>query len=506
MPSLSSPSSASTPPPKYRELATHVMQAIEQGVLRPGQRLPSVREWAQRFGVSHNTALQAMRTLEDELWVAPRARSGFFVRPRPAPARLDAPLLDTPPLQPTAISLDWYAQRLLGAQARENERPRTTTGACRVLGSAASVDDGLVTFGTGTPDAALLEPERTRAALHRAVARHAPSLTTYPHETGSPELQHALARFALGLGCVLPPHEIVITQGCIDAIATALRVCTRPGDVVAIESPSHFSFLELLQSLGLRALEIPTHAATGLSLDALQLALDTHPVKAVLVVPTLQNPLGSCMPAAARKRLAAMASRHGVAVIEDAVYNEWAPAEAHRRTVKAHDRTGHVMLCHSFTKTLAPGLRLGWLHAGRWTDAVRQLRETQMGAPTAILQLALAQLIGQGHAAHMRRLRQKAEARMREARGLIAQHFPKGTRLTNPAGGLLLWLQLPDGADAEAFEARCLANSVLAPPGRFFSLSGRYAGCYRIALGAWGDAHRRGLMQMGRLAQELVAS
>ncbi|ARU04457.1 transcriptional regulator [Comamonas serinivorans] len=469
-----------TPTPKYRTLATHVMQAIEQGVLRPGQRLPSVRDWAQRFGVSHNTALQAMRTLEDELWVSPRARSGFYVRARPEPARLKAPRLDVPPLEPTAVTLDWYAQRLLGSHARE----------------------GVVTFGTGTPDAQLLAPERVRTALHQAVTRNAASLTVYPHETGAPVLQHALARFALDLGCVLPPEDIVITQGCIDAIACALRVCTQPGDVVAIESPAHFSFLELLQSLGLRALEVPTHASHGMSLDALQLALDTHPIKAVLVVPTLQNPLGSCMPPSQRKRLAQMASTHDVAVIEDAVYNEWADDDAHRRTVKAHDRSGHVMLCHSFTKTLAPGLRLGWLHAGRWTDAVRTLRDKQMGAPTTVLQLALAQLIGHSHAAHMRQLRQKTSARLREARGLIARHFPKGTRLSNPSGGLLLWLQLPPDVDAERFEARCLAEGVLAPPGRFFSLTGRYEGCYRIALGAWSDAHRQGLIRMGQLAHD----
>lgn len=466
--------------PKYQQLADHVIQAIAQGALRPGQRLPSLRDWARQFGVSHNTALQAMRTLEDAHWVQPRNRSGFYVRAAREGTPNAASQLDAALMQPRTVTVDWYAHRLLGAQS----------------------SDGVTTFGSGTPDMAMLSPERVRQALHKAVSQHGATLCVYPHanEAGQPELQQALARFALELGCVLPPQEIVVTQGCIDAMTCGLRAVTQAGDLVALESPAHFSFLELLQSLNLRALEIPTDQSTGMSLDALQLALETHPVKAVLIVPTLQNPLGSCMPQTHRKRLANMASQHDVAILEDAVYNEWAPLESQRRAVKAHDQTGHVMLCHSFTKTLAPGLRLGWLHAGRWTDAVLAIRNKQMGPPTEVLQLALAQLIGQGHAAFMRRFRKAAGARLREARGLVTQHFPKGTRVSNPAGGLLLWLQLPSTIDCPLFEQRCKAAGLLAPPGRYFSLSGRYADCYRIALGAWTDAHRRGLAHMGELA------
>ena len=466
--------------PKYQQMAAQVVQAIQQGALRPGQRLPSVREWARQFGVSHNTALQAMRTLEDERWIEPRARSGFYVSaPRAAAPELHA--LEV--LEPRAVNVEWCLQRLLGRD----------------------VPAGAISFGSVTPDLELLAADRVRHAMQRAVTEHGNTLSRYPDVYSLPELQHALARYAMTLGCVLPPDEIVVTHGCMDAVVTALRAVTQPGDVVAVESPGHFSFFEALQHLGLRGLEIPTDPSTGISLDALQLALEHHPVKAVLVVPTLQNPLCCTMPQAHRQRLAAMAAAHDVAVIEDAIYNDWSQLEAQRKAVKSYDKTGHVILCHAFTKSLAPGLRLGWMHAGRWTMRVKELREAQLAMPTAVLQLALANLIGQGgHAAHMRRCRQLAAARLREARGLVVKHFPPGVKLNPSASGLMFWFQLPPEADAEGFHKRCLQEGILVPPGRYFSPSKRYGDCCRIAVGHWSDAHRKGLIRMGQLAWECV--
>ena len=467
-------------PPRYQQMAEQVVQAIAQGALRPGQRLPSVREWARQHGVSHNTALQAMRWLEDERWVQARARSGFFVAQRAAGPDLHM----LAGLEPRAVNVEWCLQRLLGRD----------------------VPEGAVSFGSVTPDLNLLAPERVRHAMQRAVTEHGNQLCRYPDVYSLPELQQALARYAMSLGCVLPPDDIIVTHGCMDAVVTALRAVAQPGDVVAVESPAHFSFFEALQHLGLRGLEIPTDPHTGISLDALQLALDHHPVKAVLVVPTLQNPLSCSMPQTHRQRLAAMAAQHDVAVIEDAIYNDWATLEAQRKAVKAYDKTGHVILCHAFTKSLAPGLRLGWLHAGRWTMRVKALREAQLAMPTAVLQLALANLIGQGgHAAHMRRCRQLAAARLREARGLVLKHFPPGVKLNPSAQGLMFWFQLPAAVQAELFHQRCLQEGILVPPGRYFSPSKRHSDCARIAVGHWSDAHRKGLIRMGQIAWECAA-
>ncbi|MGQ0709393.1 MAG: aminotransferase-like domain-containing protein [Rhodoferax sp.] len=271
---------------------------------------------------------------------------------------------------------------------------------------------------------------------------------------------------------------------------------------MALESPTHFSFLEVLQGLHLKALEIPTHPRHGLSLDALQLALETQPVKAVLLVPTLSNPLGACMPQAERRRLAQMAAQHGLAVIEDAIYNDLAEHEEHRRTVKSYDRSGHVMLCDSFSKTMAPGLRLGWVEGGRWGDKLRAIKDLQAGGQSPVLELALADLITQaGHAASMRQLRAAIAARMDGVRQTIASVFPPGTRVSDPPGGLLLWLELPRGVDTLALHQALLAERILVPPGTVFGTGARFRNCLRIGMGGdWSAQHLQALRRVGELA------
>lgn len=254
------------------------MQLIRNGTLAHKDKLPSVRALAQQYGVAQTTVVQAYHWLEDARLISARPRSGFFVAAQPA--RLPEPSTARPMRRPRVVSLDWLGQRVLGRQQPE----------------------GMVSFSSGTPGLDLLNVDRVRRATVRAVQQHRQLLCTYPQSDGHVEARRALARYALGLGCSLDPDNITITGGCMDSVALCLRAVTQPGDVVALESPSHFSFLEVLQALQLRALEIPTHPRHGISLDALQLALDTQPVKAVIVVPTLSNPLGSCMPQPERRR------------------------------------------------------------------------------------------------------------------------------------------------------------------------------------------------------------
>ena len=469
-------------PPLYVQIANQLLEAVRTGALPAGAKLPSVRAMARQQGVAQSTVVQAYHWLEDAQVIAARARSGFFVAPRSKVSgrTVPEPTVSRPAQRPRAVAVDWWGQRILG----QNPPPE------------------MLSFSSGMPGLDLLNTDRVRRAVVQAAQRHRNLLCTYPVGQGSEELRQALARYALTLGCSLDPAHIVITGGCMDAIALCLRAVTQPGDIVALESPTHSSFLEVLQSQQLRALEIPTHPRHGISLDALQLALDTQPVKALLVTPTLSNPLGCSMPQTERRRLAKMASEHGLAVIEDAIYNELCELDEMRRPVKSYDTTGQVLLCHSFAKTLAPGLRLGWVEAGRWTPTLCRINSMESGAQTTVLELALAQLVSQaGHALSMRQLRAAITARLATARETIAAHFPRGTRVSHPAGGLLLWLELPRQVDAKRFHEACLADNLLVPPGRLFSTGGRFGQCLRIGLGGeWSEAHGQALQRMGHLA------
>jgi DNA-binding transcriptional MocR family regulator len=304
------------------------------------------------------------------------------------------------------------------------------------------------------------------------------------------------------MGFQFDARDVVVANSCLESITLYLRSVTQPDAVVALESPTLFSFLEILH---LRALEIPTHPRTGLSIDALLLAFDTQPVKAVLAVPTLSNPIGATMPLAERRRLTQMVAQHRVPLIEDVLCNDLAEDEGQRRAVRSFDTTGHVMVCGSFSKTVAPGLRLGWVEAGRWGTSLARLKQATSGSQAVILERALPDLLTQaGVEAGYRQMRATLAVRVDEARGLISEHFPKATRITNPAGGLVLWAELPRSIDALALFKACLAENIGVARGTMLRATDHFRHCVRLGLGGeWYDAHRRALQRVGVLAATL---
>ncbi|MGA0609558.1 PLP-dependent aminotransferase family protein [Caldimonas sp. KR1-144] len=466
----------------YLQVAERLAGAIRSGSLDSGERMPSVRELARQHGVSLTTVTQAYRWLEDQRLVEARPRSGYFVAARVR--RLPEPEVSQPPADSRAVDISSLVEQVM----------------------TLANDRSVISFGAACPSEGLFNLERVRRAFNRAALRQRATLCRYPFGTGQEELRRAVARRALGLGCELDPAEVVITGSCLEAITLCLRCVTRPGDVVALESPTHFGFLEILESLHLRALEIPTHPRHGISLDALQLALDTQPVRAVLLVPTLSNPLGACMPLSERRRLAQMLAERRVPLVEDVLYNDLAEQDDRRRAVKSFDASGNVMICGSFSKTLAPGLRLGWVDAGRWGTALRRMKSSTSGSQTAVVESALAELLAQpGLESSFRQLRATIAARVDDARGLIAQSFPKGTRVTDPAGGYILWVELPQAVDSIALFHACVDEGICIAPGTMFSTSERFRHCIRLGVGGhWDEARRSALQRVGRIAAAMA--
>lgn len=467
----------------YLKIADAMARQIRTGTLPRGERIPSVRNLASQHGVSQSTVVQAYRTLEDARLIEARPRSGYFVAARPP--QLPEPDTSRPPRRSVSVGISAMAAK---------------------MASLAHHPD-YVSFGAACPEASLFAQERVRRAVSRATQRHRGTLCQYPFGPGDESLRRAIARHVLRMGCHIDTDDIVVTSSCLESISLCLRTVTKPGDVVALESPTYYGFLDILENLGLRALEIPTHPRTGLSLDALQLALDTQPIKALLVVPTLSNPIGASMPVPERKRLVQMLARHKVPMIEDVLYNDLCEDDDRRRAVQSFDTAGQVMLCGSFSKTIAPGLRLGWIAAPAWTERLQRLKAATSGSETVMLQRALADLLTQpGIEAGYRQLRGVVAARVDEARGLISRHFPKGTRVTAPAGGFILWLELPGDIDTIALFEACLDEHICIAPGSLFSATDRFRHCMRLGLGGkWGDAERRALARVGKLAEALKA-
>ncbi|WP_374349952.1 PLP-dependent aminotransferase family protein [Chitinimonas sp.] len=455
--------------PLYRQLANHYRHAIAAGTLAAGERLPSVRVMMQRHGVSLTTALQACRQLEADGVVEARPRSGYFVRSRRSGALAPAsePVSGLPdPAQYIGIHPRVSHIIAAGQQAQVNVNLSGAAGAPALYPTAAL-------------HSASINALRKLHDVEGVYGQPAPP-------SGHPALRDILAKRALAAGITISQDDIIITHGCIEALNLALRAVSQPGDVVAVESPTFFGLLQILESLGLRAVEIPASPSTGLSLEALQLAAQTYAgIRAVVVVPNLQNPLGCIMPDSQKAALVAWCEQQDIALIEDDTYSVLADSEVQPTALKSWDRSGNVIHCASLHKTLAPGLRLGWISAGRWQARVAMLKYAQSRGNELLPQLAVSDFMASGaYERHLRRLRTALQHQRGQMADAIASYFPAGTRLNVPAGGVALWVELPEGASSERLFHQALHEGIRISPGLMYSNSRRFDRHIRLCFGA----------------------
>ena len=464
----------------YEELANDLARLVSKGTLRPGDRLPSVRQLSDQRGVSVSTVLQAYLLLENRGIVETRPQSGHYVRAR-------------------RLSL-----------VAEPRTPRGATQATRVSVSeliarvySASRDPRNVLLGGGFMSPELLPTESLNRRL-AAVARAAGGAgIAYDPPPGLPALRRAIARRAADYDVALSADDVVTTVGTMEALHLCLRAVARHGDTIVVESPAYYGVLQLIESLGMRVLEVPSNAGTGVDLARLQDALRQHPVRACLLVPTFSNPLGALMPDDAKRELVRMLARHEVPLIEDDIYGDLGFDAARPRPAKAFDRHGLVMLCTSFSKTLAPGYRVGWVAPGRWRDTVERLKFAQtVGTPT-LPQMAIADFLENGgYERHLRRLRRALADQVGRVSDAIAEHFPNGTRISRPRGGFLLWVEMPPGKNALDLHDRALARGVSIAPGPIFSAKQRFSNCLRLSCAwPWSDRIERAIRTLGELAR-----
>jgi len=453
------------PQPLYQRVADHYRHAIQTGVLAPGQRLPSVRSLMRTHGVSLSTAVQACHRLEDESLVEARPRSGYFVL-KPRRAGL-APIAEPDPARaPDPAQYVGVHDRVSAFVAQCERHPIHAN------------------FAMAAAPPAFFPFEELKQATVRALRRDPQMLVSRVPPRGHPALRAVLARRALACGVRAQPDEVIVTHGCIEAVNLALRAVAQPGDVIAVESPTYFGLLQILESLGMRALEIPTSPRHGLSVDALDLALQTYPeLRAVVTIPNHHNPLGCVMPDGEKARLAALCEARGVALIEDDTYgalgDRTAPA-----ALKAWDRGGNIIYCASMHKTLAPGMRLGWMLGGRWSARIEMLKFAQSRPNAALPQAAAADVLSSAaYDRHLARLRRRLTAQRQDTADAIARYFPPGTRLNQPEGGMLLWVELPAGTPGLKVFERALRDGVCVAPGAIFSNAGRYDHFLRISCG-----------------------
>ena len=469
---------------RYEDLAGRIAGLIDTGMLRPGTRAPSLRQAGKQWRVSLSTALQAYRLLEDRGLLEARPKSGFYVA-RGGATSFAAPAISAPPAEATSVTISGIVQQLLQHAA----------------------DPRLVPLGCAIPSAELLAAGKLDRFLARAARTKGVDYNIYSAPKGDARLRHEIARRALRWGQALAPEDIAITCGCTEALLLALKVVARPGDTIAIESPTYFGLLQVIETLDLKVLELPTDATSGIDLAALDAALAGGMVAACVLSSSFSNPLGCTMTEAKKSAILDVLARHAVPLIEDDIYGDISFGAERPKPFMALRPDADVIYCSSFSKTVAPGYRIGWIVPGRHMRTVLATKIAVTLCAPILPQVAMADfLTSGGYDSHLRRMTRLFAGNIAQMIRTIDRAFPPGTRVTQPAGGFVLWLELPNRLSSRDLFDRALARGICFAPGDAFSASDRYGHCLRLSCGyRWDDRIEAGLKTLGALAGEAQA-
>ncbi|MES2823806.1 MAG: PLP-dependent aminotransferase family protein [Pseudomonadota bacterium] len=483
----------------YHQVASEIIAQIENGVYRVGEKLPGVRAISLQRGVSPATVVAAYDQLLNGGYVESRPRSGFYVRIR-APADFLTPKMSQLSMSPREV----VGQQLVLQLLQQTQQSSATR--------LASV----INLGAAVADVSVLPTIAVEKSIIKMTRLQRSQLCCYEFPPGNYELRLQIAKRMAQLGCQLSPDDIVITNGCQEALLLALKAITQPGDAVAIESPTYYGLLQIIEHLGLKAIEIPTDPQAGISLDALQLAIEHWSIKACLVVTNFSNPLGATLSDSHKKALAHLCRKTKVALIEDDIYGDLGFSAQRPSVCKRFDEK--VIYCSSFSKSLAPGLRVGWVAAKALAPAISQLKFMSNSALPTIVQMAVADLLASGkYDRHLRAMRIKLTKSMHEMIIAIERYFPPGTRITQPLGGFVLWVELPlDYAKAngstkakkiDTFDIalQALEENIAIAPGKLFSAAQKYQHCLRLSSGGdWTPTKEKALKRLGELIKSFL--
>lgn len=467
----------------YEQVALEISGLIEQGTFKAGDRVPSIRQLSRRFEVSINTVMQAYTLLEDKRIIEARPQSGYYVRSR-VPEIGEPDLMHSSAIKPATVTISDLCQQVM----RNMMKPE------------------LLPLGSAIPNVQHLPIDKLSRIMASEMRRYREQSVSYQMPPGYERLRVQIARRALEAGISAGPGEVLVTSGCVEAVMLALRAICKTGDTIAVESPFYFNFLQMIAELGLKALEIPSTPREGISIEALRYAIEQNKISACLVITNFGNPLGSLMPDERKRELVDLLVSKGIPLIEDDIYGDLVFANDRPSTAKSFDRSGLVIYCSSFSKTIAPGYRVGWAIAGRYQAEMERLKMIMNIATSSPSQLVLAEFLATGgYDHHLRTIRRIHARNISQMADAVVRYFPAGTCMTRPLGGFILWVEMPDGTDAIQLYLRALEQGISIVPGPLFSLSGKYGNHIRLSAALWNERLESGIRTLGELAQELRA-
>lgn len=468
---------------KYQNLEHYLRDMIDSGRFAVGEKLPSLREISQKMHVSLATVTHAYMELEKKGIIEARPRSGYYVRQKTAPL----PIPESPEhdVQMGKLSRTQLIQTVLGIVGEKDMLP----------------------FGCICADSSLL-PHKAMARIMNSVLRtYGQDVMGYESIQGNSLLRKQIGWRMQEHGCRVTGNDVLVTFGAMEALYLALRSTTRPGDSVVIQSPTYFCFLQLLENLGLRAIEVASSPTHGVSPRDLDRAFSSFNIAACILAPNFNNPDGAVIPDEAKQAIVELCDSHNIPLIEDDVSGDlYCDMEARPRPLKSYDTTGNVIHCSSFSKTISAGFRVGYMLPGKKLDKALEIKATTNVSCTTPLQLAVGTYLEEGmYDRHLRKLRTAIQNQRAVMQQFLPEYFPEGTRATQPKGGGVLWVELPKKVDGTKLFFDAKKHNISIAPGAIFSTSESFTNFVRLScVGFWNEEMQAGLKTIGNLAQQQI--
>ena len=457
---------------RYIDLAQRCIEDITSGKLVPNSRMPSLRNFRQQHLISMTTALNCYQYLESFGWILAKPQSGYFVCGQRAsheqPELIAFESIMTAPKLPSVGNI---SQKSNLADNSFNLSPNNLPNR-----------DIVGPLGIARISENFIPVEQLQNSFRRALKRQGSNISFYPDVQGEKILRDILSSHFKKYDFHLPSDELLITNGCMDAICTAVEICTKVGDAVAISSPCFNGLLDMLAALGRKVVEIPS-TEQGIDLGQLEQHMKNKQIKAGLFCTSHMNPQGISMTALQKQRLVNLAETYQVPIIEDDVYIELAHSKVMPLPAKNWDKQGYILWCGSVSKTIAAGYRLGWCWPGRYATQYLQKRSYCNQGVSSPIQLALADFISNGeYSKHLRKLRVAIQQQTLSYQRYLSKNLPVASKISSPTGGFVLWVQVPNLNGRKLLEQASKLNIDIRI-GEQFSTRDLYQDYFRLNVG-----------------------
>lgn len=400
---------------KYEIFTTVIEEQIRSGILQKNDRLPSVREIRRKYTLSTSSVQSGFEHLMIRGLIKSSPRSGYFV-------------------------LGTQNEDHGGIRKKTSPVARDELFMKNMILTSKRISE-VSSFNTAVPGDLLIPQKLILRTMQEVIREKGAALLRYYPSNGLEFLRQHIARQMNAYGCELNPDELIITDGALQALTIALRSVTKAGDVVAIDSPCVFSVLEVITNLGLKVIEIPVDQKTGFDMEYFRKVCAEHHIRTLVITPNFHNPTGTVMSDQSKKELLEIAEERKICIIENDMYSDLYFGEERPRCIKSFDRKGLVMNYSSFSKTLAPGIRLGWLYAGNFYSKAERAKFVLGRSVSPVYQeLVLKLLQSSSYQRHLRSFRKKLygqEAQLSEA---LRKYFPEDSCFQRPEGGYSIWM------------------------------------------------------------------